>query len=92
MKRKRAGLFTALVIAALSLYAVASFVSTRAQISGYEAVRGELESEAAALSRENARLEYETAAGTYDERIEAAARERLGLVYPGETVFYDIGG
>lgn len=42
------------------------------------------------MERGNARLAYETARSG-DAAIEAAARDKLGLVYPGEILFYDIG-
>ena len=42
--------------------------------------------------QENARLEYEIEHSEDPETMEQIAREKLGLVKPGEKIFYDIGG
>ena len=91
MRRGRAGLITLLVIVALVLYALGSLASTRSQIERYALRADELLAEVNELERENAALEYETRRSSDDEMIEYIARNRLGLVYPGEVIFYDTG-
>jgi len=41
--------------------------------------------------RENAELEYDVAHAGDPETIESIARTKLGLVKPGEKIFYDVG-
>lgn len=83
MRNARAGIVTLLIVAALSLYALASLASTKAETAEYETYRDELLAEAGALESENARLAAQAASGTEEETIERMARERLGLVSPG---------
>ena len=83
MKNARAGIVTLLIVAALSLYALASLASTKAEAAKYAAYRDELLAEAGALESENARLAAQAASDTEEETTERLARERLGLVSPG---------
>ena len=53
--------------------------------------RDELAAEAETLSRKNAEYRYEIEHSNDHKTIENVARNRLGLVMPGEKVFYDIG-
>ena len=76
MRTARAGIVTLLIVAALSLYALASLASTKAEAAKYAAYRDELLAEAGALESENARL---TAQGD-------PAAERLGLSSGGEDI------
>lgn len=84
MKNARAGIVTLLIVAALSLYALANLTTTKAEIAACRAYRDELLAEAGALESENARLAAEAASGSEEEITERMARERLGLGYPGE--------
>ena len=42
------------------------------------------------MRQSKAELEYQIEHGADDETIEDIARNKLGLVYPGEKIFYDI--
>ena len=42
------------------------------------------------LTAANAAVAYEIAHSDETETLESIARDRLGLVLPGETVYYDI--
>lgn len=84
-------MLTKLLIVILLIGTVTTFLNLRAQV-------GELQSERAAQEQANARLRQENeslSAAIADkddpERIAQVARERLGLVKPGEIVFYDSG-
>ena len=44
-----------------------------------------------AALQENAELEYDVAHAGDPETIESIARTKLGLVMPGEKIFYDVG-
>lgn len=83
MRNARAGIVTLLIVAALSLYALANLAATKAEAAEYEAYRDELLAEAGALESENARLAAQAASDTEEETTERLARERLGLVSPG---------
>ena len=90
MKIKSTGILTIIVVLALILYAAISSVSLKQNIAYGKAQRAALEVELARLQRENAELEYEIAHSDDDETIERIARSKLGLVRPGEKIFYDI--
>lgn len=90
MKLKRASIFTKVVIVALVLYAVVSIVTVRSEVAETKARRDELAAEVTELERENSELSYDISHGADDEAIEDIARDKLGLVKPGEKVFYDI--
>lgn len=83
MKNARAGIVTLLIVAALSLYALANLASTKAESAEYEAYRDELLAEVGALESENARLTAQADSGTEEETTERLVRDRLGLVSPG---------
>ena len=73
MRNARAGIVTLLIVAALSLYALASL-----------AYRDELLAEAGALESENARLTAQGDPAAEQETTERLAQERLGLSSGGE--------
>jgi len=90
MKIKSTAIFTFIIVLALILYAVISSMSLSQDVAAGKAQRTALEAELARLQRENAELEYEIAHSDDDATIESIARSKLGLVRPGEKIFYDI--
>jgi cell division protein DivIC len=90
LKLKRASVFTKIVLIALALYAVVSLVTVRSRIAQAEQLRAQLTAQVSDMAQKNAELEYQIEHGTDDEMIEEIAREKLGLVLPGEKIFYDI--
>ena len=82
MRNARAGIVTLLIVAALSLYALASLASTKAEAAKYAAYRDELL--AGALESENARLTAQRDPAAEQETTERLAQERLGLSSGGE--------
>lgn len=84
MRNARAGIVTLLIVAALSLYALASLASTKAEAAKYAAYRDELLAEAGALESENARLTAQGDPAAEQETTERLAQERLGLSSGGE--------
>lgn len=84
----------AMILAALFLtvmgYAVISLSKMNARIAEAERTRDALAAEAQALAVNNASLEYEIAHCNDLDMIEKVAREKLGLILPGEIVYYDI--
>jgi cell division protein FtsB len=49
-----------------------------------------LQQQVTEMTQKNAELQYQIDHGTDEETIEEIARNKLGLVLPGEKVFYDI--
>lgn len=90
MKLKRAGIVTKIVILALVIYAGISILSITARISQAEDTRAELSGQVAELTLSNAELKYELEHSEDPETIEDIARNKLGLVKPGEKIFYDV--
>ena len=90
MKLKRASIFTKIVILALIVYATIMLVNTRQQAMQADADRANLQAQVDAMLRENAELQYEIEHADDPEIIAEIARSKLGLVTPGEKIFYDI--
>ena len=90
MKLKRASIFTKIVILALIVYATVMLVNTRNQIAAAQQNRAELQAKADAILQENAVLKYDIEHAGDSEIIAEIARSKLGLVKPGEKIFYDV--
>ena len=59
------------------------------QVRAAEAEKEALAAQVQAKQQENDALAADIAQGSTQEKMEEMAREELGLVYPGERVFYD---
>ena len=79
-----------IVILALLVYAGISLVNAKGRIARAEADRAELQARVATVQQENAELEYDIAHAGDPETIASIARAKLGLVLPGEKIFYDV--
>lgn len=90
MKLKKAGLITKIVILAIVAYMALSLVGMRGQVASARAERDRMEEQVKNLTAANAAVAYEIAHNDETETLESIARDRLGLVLPGETVYYDI--
>lgn len=90
MRFKPPGVLSIIVIAALIIYAAVSLVGLNSEISDAEASRLEAKEQADEMVRRNAELQYEIDHSTDPEIIEGIARDKLGLVLPGEKIFYDL--
>ena len=90
MKLKRSSIFTKIVILALIVYAAISLTTTKSRIATAEADRVLLQAKVDAALQENAELEYDIEHAGDPETIASIARAKLGLVMPGEKIFYDI--
>ena len=77
-----------LVTTALLLYALTHFAASQMRLARTEALTEALTAERDALAAENAALSGRLRGGESREALEARAREELGLVRPGEIVFY----
>lgn len=90
MKLKRSSIFTRIVILALIVYAAVTLASTQRRVAAAEADRAALQAKVDATLLENAELEYDIAHAGDPEIIAEIARSKLGLVMPGEKIFYDV--
>ena len=89
MKFKKAGIITKIVIAALLVYAVVSLVTVRSKTAALNAQTQQLQ-QVTDMTQSNAELEYKIEHSEDAETIEEIARDKLGLVKPGEKIFYDM--
>ena len=89
MKFKKASIFTTLVIAVLMLYAVISLVMVHRQTRQLQDRAATLQQQVSEMTQSNAKLQYQIDHSEDDDMIESVAREKLGLVKPGEKIFYD---
>lgn len=76
------------VVVVILLYSIFSFARARIELAEMERREKSLAAETAELVREHDELQARLEAETSDEYIEQLARQRLGLVMPGEKVFY----
>jgi len=90
MKFRRAGLLTKIVILAIIIYAGISLVSLKVQVSDARETRDELQESVDGVLQTNTELQYAIDHSTDPETIEDIARSKLGLVKPGEKIFYDV--
>ncbi len=90
MKLRKTSLLTKIVILALVVYAGISLVSLKLQTSQAQAKRNELQTQVDEVMQTNSELEYATQHSTDNETIEDIARNKIGLVKPGEKIFLDV--
>ena len=90
LKLKKAGIITKLLIVALALYAVISIVTINGRVTQAQQDKSELQRQVDEMAQENAELQYQLDHSEDQETIEEIARNKLGLVLPGEKIFYDI--
>ena len=91
MKVKRAGMVTKLLLLVLLVASLTTFLNLRSQAQDLDRQRAALEEANERQRQENEALSAAIAEKDDPERIEEVARKRLGLVTPGEIVFYDNG-
>ncbi|MCD8128322.1 MAG: septum formation initiator family protein [Oscillospiraceae bacterium] len=90
MKLKRTGTVMKIVILAIIVYAVVTLVSLRGSIAEAETDQAALQAQVDAALQENAELEYDIEHADDPEVIAGVARSKLGLVLPGEKIYYDV--
>ncbi|WP_297719793.1 cell division protein FtsL [Intestinimonas sp.] len=85
-KTKKAGLLTKLVILALLIYLATSLLDLQSRIRQTQAERDTLSRQVAEQAQVNADLAEDVANPDDPDRIADIARDKLGLVVPGEKV------
>ena len=89
VKFKKASIFTKLVIAALMVYALISLVVVHQRTAQLQDRAAALQQQVSEMTQSNAELQYQIDHSDDDDMRESVAREKLGLVKPGEKIFYD---
>ncbi len=89
MKLKRASLITKIIIVVVIVYAGINLVSLKLQVTEAQEKRDALQTEVDDVMQTNTELQYAIDHSTDEETIEDIARGKLGLVKPGEKIFYD---
>ena len=77
-----------LLVIALLLYMLTSYAAARGRLAALREREEEMDRLCVCLRAENEELQQRLASAGDDETLEALARERLGLVMPGERIYY----
>ena len=88
MKTKKAGILTKLVVLALLIAAATALLNLRSQILTAQKDLAEAQAQVAAQTQVHADLADAVENSDDPERQADIARSKLGLVAPGERVFY----
>lgn len=91
MRVTRASLLTKIVILALLIIVAISLLELSGRMDQVQAQKEELARQVAAQTQINADLEDAIEHSDDPEWIADVARDKLGLVAPGEIIFYGIG-
>ncbi|MDR0446395.1 MAG: septum formation initiator family protein [Oscillospiraceae bacterium] len=86
---KRAGIIATILVFAAIAFLVWRLLDLRGDIAEANHRRSEMRSESAALEMENDEMQRRLDRREDDEIIAEIARENLGLIKPGEQVYYD---
>lgn len=90
IKLKHSSFLTRVIIIALLVYMAITLLNLQSQIQDAEEDLEEYETQIEQQEQINAQLQSDVENGTDEEELEDIARYKLGLVEPGEKVFYDI--
>ena len=88
MKSRKTGILTKLIIMVIMVYAVVTLVGLNSKIAAAQTQKTTREQERSDLQARNAELEYRVLHSNDPDTIQKIAREKLGLVKPGEIIFY----
>lgn len=89
-QRAKSGLLTQVLILILLVGICAQLYTLRGQVERARTDQERLAAQVDAQRQVNESLAADIAQGTTPEKMEELAREELGLVTPGEYVFYDV--
>lgn len=87
VKAKKAGFMTKLVVLALLIYMATSLLNLQSQLRTARTQQETLAARVTAQTQENADLADAVENNDDPERMQEIARQKLGLVAPGEKVF-----
>ena len=89
-QKARSGFFTKVVLLLLLVGIGWQLFQLSGQVREAEAERDAVSGQVEAQRQENAALEEDLQTGATQEQMEEIARDELGMVAPGEKVFYDV--
>lgn len=89
-KHAKAGFFTKLLILVLLAALSWQLVRMHSQVQQAQGEKEQLTAQVTAKQRENDALSKEIENGGSQDQMEEIARDELGMVSPGEKVFYDV--
>lgn len=89
-KRVKAGFFTKLLIFILVVALGWQLYHLHGQVQAAEAQKAQLSSQVEKQQQKNDALQKSINNGGSKEEMEEIARDELGMVSPGERVFYDV--
>ncbi len=90
VKRKKVSLPVKIAVIAFALYAAVTLLSLQTRIKGQRESNEALADRLSQQEETNAKLEEDLSSELSDEDLMDMARERLGLVLPGERVFVGV--
>ena len=89
MRLKKASIITKIIVFALVIYAAVTLVSLNSKIHDTKAEQDALQQQINEMEVQNAEQPYKVENSDDDDVLADVARDELGLVGPGEKVFYD---
>lgn len=89
-RKTRVGVFTKLLILVLLLALGWQLYRLRGQVQEAQAQKAALTDQVQQQQQTNDALKSDIADGGSQEKMEEIARDQLGLVAPGDKVFYDV--
>ena len=92
MQKRRGNFLLKVAVFAFAAFLMAMLVGQSASIGAKEAELAAIEAQIEAQRIVNDGLRYELNTEATDEYAERVARREFGYVYPGERVFYNVGG
>ena len=84
-------MITKIIVFALIVYAGVTLISLRGRIESIREELHDMRRRVVEMEISNAELEYEIENYNDPDVVAGIARSNLGLVLPGEIVFYDVG-
>jgi cell division protein DivIC len=90
LKFKKASIFTKLVVLILMVYSAITLISLNTRIEAATVKNGELKEKIAQKTEETTMLAYSIQHKDDPATIRDVARARLGMIMPGEIIFYDV--
>lgn len=89
MKLKKASILTKIVVIALIIYAAVTLIDLKTKIESTQEVKDMLQQQVDGKTVSNAELEYAIEHSEDVDTIIEFAKDKLGLVMPGEIIFFD---
>jgi len=90
MRLRKLSLISMVVVIVIVVYSGVTLLSLKSQTEEAAARRDELQAQVDRLTQENSELQYSIENSTDPEIMEDVARNEIGLVRPGEKIFYDV--